>query len=176
MAFAACHMTLDLTALPSQSDELGVGFGMGIGNDKNPLLLVYQGAGTPAEPLQARFAVYMRLTLGDGTQAGDLGQLLVSGQRLIGMMTHGSAAGARLNESAGSVYAFALDLADIQSVRTKTRWTGRLAGVVVQSLAGQNPGFVLEITSVVGVLADSGRLSYGASFTDVLSRLTPAPG
>jgi hypothetical protein len=169
-------MTLDLTALPSQSAELGVGFGMGIGNDNNPLLLVYQGAGTPAEPLQARYAVYMRLTLGDGTQAGDLGQLLVSGQRLIGMMTHGSAAGARLNEPAGSVYAFALDLADIQSVRTKTRWTGRLAGVVVQSRAGQNPGFVLEITSVVGVLADSGRLSYGASFTDVLSRLTPPPG
>jgi hypothetical protein len=176
VALAACHIKLDLSALPSQSDELGVGFGMGVGNNKKPQLLIYPGAGAPAEPPQVRYAVYMRLALGDGTRAGDLGQLLVSGQRLIGMMTHGSAAGSKLSASAGSVYAFTLSLADIEPARTKAKWTGRVAGVILQSRTEQNPGFMLEVTSVVGALADSGQLTYGASFADVANSLTAVQG
>jgi len=118
----------------------------------------------------------MTIRLSDGTEAGDVGQLIVSGRRLIGMVTHGSAGDTRLDDSVGSVYAFSLDLDDIKSVETKTRWTGRVAGAVITSVDDLDPGFVLKITSVVGILADSGRLTAGASFTDLLQSVTPAGG
>jgi len=174
VAFGACHLTLDLSDMPSQSDELGVSFGMGAGNDGKPLLLIFPVKNTVAGPGHIRYAVYMNLKLSDGTEAGDLGQLVMSGQRLIGMMTHGSAGGAGLNESAGSVYAFALDLDDIQPARPKTKWTGRMAGVVIQARDDIDPRFVLEVKSVVGALADSGRLSYGTSLADLVKSVAHA--
>ncbi len=176
MAFGSCHLKLDLSALPSQSDELDVVFGRGVGNNGKPLLLIFPVKDTVADPGHIRYAVYMHLRLSDGTEAGELGQLVVSGQRLIGMMTHGSADGARLNESAGSVYAFALNLEDIQSARPLTRWTGRVAGVVIHSREHLQQRFVLEVRSVVGALADSGRLSYGMSLADLVSSVTLTRG
>jgi len=176
VAFAACHLMLDLSDLPSQSDELRAGFGMGVGNNKKPLLLIYPANDTnmPEAAEHVRYTVYMTLRLNDGTQAGDLGQLVVAGRRLIGMMTHGSADGTRLDDSVGSVYAFALDLDDVASAETRTKWTGRVAGVVITSTDDLDPGFVLDVTSVVGLLADSGRLTSGTSFADLLKSVTSA--
>lgn len=173
MAFAACHLMLDLSALPTRSDELGVEFGMGVGNNKKPLLLIYPGQDGGGAAPHVRYAVYMSLTTSDGTEAGNLGQLVVSGGRLIGMMTHGAASGTKLNEARGSVYAFAVDRSDIQSARQKTKWTGRVAGVVIESREDHDPGFVLEVTSVVGALADTGHLNYGLSFADLVNSMTP---
>ena len=175
MAFAACHLILDLSDLPSQSEELRVGFMMGVGNNKKPMLLIYPANGTNISPAPAhvRYAVYMTLRLSDGTEAGDVGQLIVTGRRLMGMITHGSAGGTRLDDSAGSVYAFCLDLDDIKSVEPKTRWTGRVAGAVITSRDDRDPGFVLKVTSVVGILSDSGRLTSGASFADLLRSVAP---
>ena len=177
MAFVACHLILDLSDLPSQLEELRAGFMMGVGNNRKPLLLIYlanDATTSPAAPI--RYTVYMTIRLSDGTEAGDVGQLIVSGRRLIGMVTHGSAGDTRLDDSVGSVYAFSLDLDDIKSVETKTRWTGRVAGAVITSVDDLDPGFVLKITSVVGILADSGRLTSGASFADLLQSVTPAGG
>jgi hypothetical protein len=178
VAFVACHLILDLSDLPSQLEELRVGFKMGVGNNKKPLLLIYPANDATRSPVAApiRYTVYMTLRLSDGTEAGDVGQLIVSGRRLIGMVTHGSAGDTRLDDSVGSVYAFSLDLDDIKSVEPKTRWTGRVAGAVMTSKDGLDPGFVLKVTSVVGVLADSGRLTSGASFADLLRSVTPAGG
>jgi len=178
VAFVACHLILDLSDLPSQLEELGVGFKMGVGNNKKPLLLIHPAndaaIGQVAAPI--RYAVYMTIRLSDGTEAGDVGQLIVSGRRVIGLVTHGSAGDTRLDESAGSVYAFGLDLDDIKSVEPKTRWTGRVAGALITAKDDLEPGFVLKVTSVVGFLADSGRLTSGASFADLLRSVTPGGG
>jgi hypothetical protein len=178
VAFLACHLILDQSDLPSQLEELRVGFKMGVGNNKKPLLLIYPGNDSAISPVGAliRYAVYMTLRLSDGTEAGDVGQLIVYGRRVIGMITHGSAGDTRLDESAGSVYAFCLDLDDIKSVEPRTRWTGRVAGAVITSKDDLDPGFVLRVTSVVGILAESGRLTSGASFADLLRSVTPAGG
>ena len=175
MAFVACHLILDLSDLPSQLEELRVGFKMGAGNNKKPLLLISPASDPAAGPIAApiRYSVYMTLRLSDGTEAGDVGQLIVAGRRVIGMVTHGSAGETRLDESAGSVYAFSLDLDDIKSVEPKARWTGRVAGAVITSKDDLEPGFVLRLTSVVGFLADSGRLTSGASFAGLLRSVTP---
>jgi hypothetical protein len=178
VAFVTCHLILDLSDLPSHLEELGAGFKMGVGNNKKPLLLIYPAHDAAMGPVAApiRYAVYMTLRLSDGTEAGDVGQLIVSGPRVIGMVTHGSAGESRLDESAGSVYAFCFDLDDIKSVEPRTRWTGRVAGAVITSKDDLDSGFVLRVTSVVGILAESGRLTSGASFADLLRSVTPAAG
>ncbi|MGI9007647.1 MAG: hypothetical protein ACR2FU_15860 [Streptosporangiaceae bacterium] len=115
----------------------------------------------------------MRLTGADGTGAGDLGQLVITGERLIVMMTHGSAGGVRLDERAGSVYVFTASADDLAPAAQKTKWTGRAAGVLIRSAAGRPPAFELEITSVVGALADDGTLTFGPSFASLLAALGP---
>ena len=172
MPIVARALTLDLNALPVRLEDLRLGFGMGVGNNKAPLLLVYPSADVGYEPVHVRYAVYMSLTLNGRPAAGNLGQLIVTGQRLIGMMTHGNAEGTRLDDAAGSVFAFTIGLDEIQQPTPKTRWTGRVAGVTIASQPGQNPPFELAITSVVGVLADGGGLAYGQAFADLMASLT----
>lgn len=171
MAIVARALTLDLNALPVQQEELRIGLGMGVGNNKRPLLLVYPDAGTDGATSHVRYAVYMNLALNDRPVAGNLGQLIVTGQRIVGMMTHGTADGTKLDESAGSVFAFTFGLDDIQPPVAKTRWTGRVAGVIIASRPAQNPAFELTINSVVGALTDDGGLTYGQSFADLMASL-----
>jgi hypothetical protein len=173
-AIAARALTLDLNALPARLEELRIGFGMGVGNNKKPLLLVYPGTGAGYEALHVRYAVYMNFALDGRSAAGNLGQLIVTGQRLVGMMTHGKANDTTLDESVGSVFAFTIGMDDIQQATAKTRWTGRVAGVTITSRPAQNPAFDLAITSVVGVLTDEGGLTYGLSFADLMTSLTLA--
>lgn len=173
MAIAASRFALDLSALPSRSDELRVGFGMGMGNNKKPLLLVYPGVSAAFEPQHIRYAADMTLKLDDGTVAQKLGQFVVTGERIIGMITSGIAGGTKLNASSGSVYAFVLGLDDIQPVEVKTSRKGTPAEALIQSRDGQRPVFSLHIGSVVGSLSDAGVLTYSSSLSDLLNSLTP---
>ncbi len=169
MAFAARHLTFEPVAAPPDSQALGVAFRMGTGNNKKRLLLLFP-AGT-GEAGRLRFAVYMTLTTQDGEIAGDLGQLVITRRRLIGMMTYGSAGGARLDEAAGSVYVFTASLDDLARPVPRTRWTGRAAGVRVGSAPGCEPGFELEVSSVAGALADDGTLTFGHTFASLIDAL-----
>ncbi len=171
MAFSAGHLTFDPAAPPPESPALGATFRMGTGNNSKRLLLLFPGR--PGHGPHLRFAVYMTLTGADGTSAGDLGQLVITGGHLIGMMTYGSAGGARLDERAGSVYVFTASADDLAPATQKTKWTGRAAGVLIRSAPGLQPGFKLEITSVVGALADDGALTFGHSFASLIDALGP---
>ena len=171
MAFSVGHLTFDPAAPPPESTALGATFRMGTGNNSKRLLLLFPAGPGPAPHM--RFAVYMTLTGTDGTSAGDLGQLVITGERLIGMMTHGSAGAARLDERAGSVYVFTASAGDLAPPAQKTKWTGRAAGVLIRSAPGLRPGFELEITSVAGALADDGTLTFGQSFASLIDALDP---
>jgi hypothetical protein len=179
VALAASHLTFQPRAVPTAPRALGAAFQLGTGNNKKGQLILFPAGPDQAQPHQ-RFAVYMRLTRDDGSSAGDLGQLVVTSERLIGLMTHGSAGGTRLDERTGSVYVFTAALDDLAPAVQKTRWTGRAAGVLVRSAPELKPGFVLEITSVVGTLADDGALTRRAAIASLLDVLGPgqqrAPG
>src|SRR5579871_3648072 len=122
VAFAANRVTFDPATPPPESRSLGVSCRMGTGNNSKQLLLLFPAGPRPAPYL--RLAVYMSLVGPDGGTAGDLGQLVITGERLIGMMTHGSAAGSRLDERAGSVYVFTASMDDLAPAVPKTKWTG----------------------------------------------------
>ncbi len=49
-----------------------------------------------------------------------------------------------------------------------------MAGVIVRSQPAQNPAFELTVTSVVGTMTDTGTMTYGQSFADLMASLTPA--
>ena len=137
MTFAADYLRLDLSALPSPSPEFGAGFYLGTGNNRKPLLLVAPGAGNSVVP-HVRYAAGLVLTLADGTVVRELGQLVVTSDRIIGIVTQGSAgqgsagqgsAGqVRLDGAAGSVYAFTAGADDLQPAEVQTKRRGGLTG------------------------------------------------
>jgi hypothetical protein len=69
----------------------------------------------------------------NGTAAGKLGQLVVTGERVIGMMTRGSAGGAKLDDSAGCVYAFAASRDDLRPAEAETNRKGSLTQALIRS-------------------------------------------
>ena len=169
MTFAADYLRLDLSALPLHSPEFGAGFYLGTGNNSKPLLLVAPGAGNSVVP-HVRYAAGLVLTLADGTVVKELGQLVVTSDRIIGIVTHGSAGQVRLDGATGSVYAFTAGVDDLQPAEVQAKRRGKLTGLVVRSRDGR---FELHVTSVIGSLDDDGTLTFGASLADLLNSLTP---
>jgi hypothetical protein len=169
VTFAADYLRLDLSDLPLHSPEFGAGFYLGTGNNSKPLLLVAPGAGNSAVP-HVRYAAGLVLTLADGTVVKELGQLVVTSDRIIGIVTHGSAGQVRLDGATGSVYAFTAGADDLQPAEVQTKRRGKLTGLVVRSRDGR---FELHVTSVSGSLDDDGTLTFGASLADLLNSLTP---
>jgi hypothetical protein len=114
----------------------------------------------------------MELSGDDGTAAGKLGQLVVTGERVIGMMTRGSAGGTKLDDSAGRVYVFAVSRDDLRPAEAETNRKGIPTKALIRSRDGQYPGFTLRVTSVVGTLDDRGHLVYQPSLADLLASLS----
>lgn len=129
------------------------------------------GAGNSVVP-HIRFAAGLVLTLADGTAVRNLGQLLVTSDRIIGIVTHGSAGQVGLDGAAGSVYAFTAGAGDLQPPEVQTKRRGVLTGLVIRPRDGL-PRFELHVTSVIGDLDDDGMLTYRASLSDLLNALTP---
>jgi hypothetical protein len=172
VTFTTSHLTLDLSALPFHSAELSADFRLGAGNNGKPLLLLSPAGDAAAASPHQRFAVYMELSGDDGTAAGKLGQLVVTGERIIGMMTRGSAGGAKLDDSAGRVCAFAASRDDLRPPEAETSRKGIPTKALIRSRDGLYPGFTLRITSVAGILDDRGHLVYQPSLADLLVSLS----
>jgi hypothetical protein len=172
MPILTSHIAIDWSKLPSKSDKLHARFVSQLVNGKKRMLMIYPDTGTDFEPIYVRYATGMKLQLGDGTIAQIQGQLVVTGQRLIGMITNGSVGKAALNETAGTVYAFALDLDDIRPVEIKKNWRGLPVEAMFRSKEGQSPAFLLQVFSIVAVIKNNGQVIQ-TSLPDFLERLTP---
>jgi hypothetical protein len=172
MPIVTGYYALDRSKLPSKSDRLRVRFVSQLVNGKNTLLVIYPNSEPGFEPSYVRYVGGMKLQLGDGTVAQLGGQIVVTGQRLIGMITDGSVGKAVLNQSVGSVYAFALDLDDIRPVEIKANWRGKPVEAVIRSKEGQSPAFLLQVFSVVASLKNDGQVIQ-TSLPAFLERLTP---
>jgi hypothetical protein len=172
MPMLASHLRLDLTRLPHRSAELGVAFSLGTGNNSKPILLVSPDASAAGAQPYARYAVGLSLEDEDGPVAGNLGQLVVTGDRLIGMLIKGTARQARLDAATGAVYAFTIGRADLEPPEPAKNWRGQPTAITLRSRNGQRPACTLTIRSVIGILRDHGSLSYKSSLTDLLAALS----
>jgi hypothetical protein len=171
VTFATDFLRLDPAALPWRSGQLDAGFYLGIGNNKKPFLLVAPGAGNSVEP-HVRYAVGLVLTLPDGMVAQDLGQLVVTRDRIIGMITYGSAGPATLDGAAGSVFAFSARLDDLRWTDIGKKKRGVPGGLVIEPGDSQAPRFELRVQSVLGSVDDDGRLTFRSSVADLLRSLS----
>ncbi len=174
MTFAADFLKLDLLTLPWHSGRLGAGLYRGVGNNSKPLLLLAPGAGNSVEP-HVRYAVGLELTLADGMVVQDLGQLVVTSDRIIGMVTNGSAGPVALDAAAGAVYVFSARLDGLQCSEIIKKRRGVPGGTFIRPGNGQPPEFELRVKSVLGSLDDDGRLTFGASLANLVTALTPGP-
>jgi hypothetical protein len=172
MTITADRLALDLAALPCHAERFGAGFYLGRGNNGKPLLLVAPGSGNAVEP-HVRYAVGLVLTFAAGLVAKDLGQVVVTGDQVIIMMTNGAVGPVRLDGGTGSVYVLSARHDDLLPPEPMTNRRGKLTGVLIRSRPGQAPDFTLEVTSVIGSLDDDGMLAYRASLADLLQSLTP---
>ena len=142
---------------------------------KNTLLMLYPNSESGFEPSYVRYVVRMTLALGDGTVAKGLAQIVVTGQRLIGMITDGSVGKTILKESAGPVYAFALDLDDFDPVEIQKNWLGKPVSVRIMAKEGQDPPFAMyamRVHNVFLLVEDDGQ-AVRTSLPAFLERLTP---
>jgi hypothetical protein len=158
MTFAADFLRLDLLALPWHSGRLGAGLYQGVGNNSKPLLLLAPGAGNSVEP-HVRYVV----------------QLVVTTDRIIGMVTYGSAGPVALDAAAGAVYVFSARLDGLQCSEIIKKRRGVPGGTFIKPGNGQPPEFELRVKSVLGSLDDDGRLTFGASLADLVTALAPGP-
>ncbi len=172
MPIATGHYTLDLSKLPSKADELRVRFEQQVVNGKNVQLLIYPDAEPGFEPSYVRYATGMSLQLGDGTVAGRLGQLVVTGQRLVGMITGGSVGNAALDASHGAIYVFSIDLDDCYGPVPKTNWRGKPVEAMFRSKEDQRVAFMLHVFSMVATVKNGGEVAY-TSLPRLLEHLTP---
>ena len=134
--------------------------------------MVAPGAGNAVEP-HVRHAASLVLTFAAGLVAKDLGQLVITSDRVIVMMTNGTAGPVRLDGGTGSVYVLSAHHDDLLPPEPVTNRRGKLTGVLIRSRPGQAPAFTLEVTSVIGSVDDDGVLAYRASLADLLQSLIP---
>ena len=163
MPIVTGHYTLNRRDLPAKADKLRVRFVPQLVNNKNTVLMLYPNSEPGFEPSYVRYAVWMKLghlRLDDSTVtlAQGFGQLVVTGQQLLGLPTDPSVGKAVLKESAGtgSVYAFALDLDDCDPVEIKRNWRCKPGEAVIESKDNQNPAFRLGVLSVGLLVKDDG--------------------
>jgi len=172
MAVVTDKYKLDLMSLPARDERLRIRFNSQIINGKNRLLLLYPLSDRNVEPSFVRYAVGMTLKLGDGIAVGQQGQLIVTGQRLLGMFTDGAVGGQPLNGQAGSVFAFSLDLDDVDSVTPKSNWRGKPVEAIVSSREDLDPWFVLHVFTVAALVKSDGTAT-PTSIGALLPRLLP---
>jgi tetratricopeptide (TPR) repeat protein len=180
MPIVTGHYTLDLTELPVKAPDLRIRFALQLISHKNTLLVLYPNAEPGFEPSYVRYVAMMefRHLLLRGREilvAQGRGQLVVTGQRLIGMITDGFAGKVALSESASSVFAFALDLDDIRPAQiTEKNWRGEPIEAIIESKVDQSSVFGIKVFDYGEflLLKDDGQVKR-ASLSAFLDQLTP---
>ncbi|HUC59719.1 MAG TPA: hypothetical protein VMA95_20130 [Streptosporangiaceae bacterium] len=133
MALKTAHLKIDRLLLPQKYDDLGVRFEhhavATLKEGKPPAdMVLIRPAGqllgaedaVGPEPRWNLLLCGMRIKARDGTDAQGQGQLLITGQRLIGMIDTGTAGGSRLSaDSSGSIFCFAFLRDDVYPPQVK---------------------------------------------------------
>jgi len=134
--------------------------------------MLYPASSKGYEPFYRRFAVGMDIKIGAGTTAIGKGQLVVTGERLLGVLTLGDADGRALDEASGSIYVFSIDLDDIVTTTNKANWRGKAVEAVFASTEEADPWFVLHVFVVAASVTNAGQAA-PSSMPALLANLTP---
>ncbi|HWC36034.1 MAG TPA: hypothetical protein VG650_14590 [Mycobacteriales bacterium] len=177
MTLVTAHFDLDLAGLPVKSELLSARFDRVPNANGEPMLLMYPVTTSSAPSHFVRYATGMRLASAarrsgaTPTQAGRMGQLIITADRLLGMFIQGSADNRIVDDAKGAIYTFSCSRGDLASVEVKTNWRGKPVEAFLNSTTEQCVPFRLHLFSVVCCLQDDGGYS-DADLARVLDRLT----
>jgi hypothetical protein len=152
VTIATDHLSVDYSSLPLVSRGLRIRFEKLATKAGKPAVMLYPAAEPGFEPNFVRYAGGMFLKLGDGTVAQSTGQLVVTGRRLLGVVTQGSVGNHKLDDATGAVFAFVINREDMHPPQTKTNWRGKPVEAVIRSTEEQTLAFVLQVFSVVAAI------------------------
>ncbi|HTW06413.1 MAG TPA: hypothetical protein VME46_02830 [Acidimicrobiales bacterium] len=165
MALKVARLTLNRAAMPQKCNELGIRFerqsvAMIKGNLTEMILLrpatslLPEGEAVGPEPRFNLVVCGMHLKSGDGTVAQGSGQLVITAQRLLGMINNGTATGSNpLSSSSGSVFCFSIGRDDIYAPDvTKRRFKPSDYGF--RAREEQTPSFYLTVFSAMASIAN----------------------
>lgn len=159
MALLTKTYTLDADMESHIDSELGLRLAMGPVNDRTLLLLHPYGND---EPRYRRFVVGI-LNLNRATATGlekiqGRGQVVLTGRRVLGLITDGAHNATALNEAEGKVASFSLNRSDILSADIPTNWRGSPKRVILgMSSTGSAPYDIALDIQVVAVTIANGK-------------------
>jgi len=157
MAIATATYKLDPSS-PSRSGPLRMRFEPALLNGKSKVLMLQPESDPSHEPTFTRYLAGIILKTGDGTIAKELGQVLITDQRVLGMITSGTVGDRTLDMDAGSVFVFTIDREDLGRPQTNTNWRGKPIEVQLRSKAGRAPAVLLQVFSVVVAVKNDGSI------------------
>jgi hypothetical protein len=159
MPLKTARLTIDRTLLPQKSDKLGIWFErrsvakVKAGSPPSDMILVkpagallHEEEAVGPEPRWNNVLCGMLIKAIDGTEAHGQGQLLITGQRLIGMIDNGTASGGSPLSigTSGNIFCFTCRRDDVYPPQVKKR---RLtpSDFAFQSKQGQPVAFQLLV-------------------------------
>lgn len=164
MPLVAALYKIDRSTLPMTAEDLRASFNLQRRGKEDRALVLYPESG--AELSCVRYFTMMEfrhvILNGEGGTlfaAGGIGQIVITSQRIIGMITVGRAGTDELKEAAGSVYGFSLDFDELRPVTSKKNWLGRPTEVAIASRIGLSPPFGLRLDAVMSLISNDGQLS-----------------
>jgi hypothetical protein len=170
------ELSIDPGSLPARSEQLGLSFDHRLVNAKNTTLFLHP-KGALSEPRYARFVAGLRVKVVNNALTSEVegqGQLVVSGERLVGMIDAPLLGGAPWrNGNKLRVFAFTLDRDDIGLVHPKTNRLGRPIGLVIAGKETLRPWLAVEVIATPAFLRNSGEAG-PSSIPNLMDRLTPS--
>jgi hypothetical protein len=173
MTLTAGHYTVDKARLPMDLEEARAGLTLQAIRGKKEIALIHPNAQAGYEPNHVRYMCGLGLSRGNGDVAQRMGQVVVTGRRVIGMVTDGSFGDIKLSEDSGSIYVFAFELDDIGDPQVKSNWRRKPIEVVLRSREGGDAAFSLVVFSLSTVVKNDGSLVF-CSLKSFLDNFTPA--
>ena len=172
MPIVTGQYNLDLSRLPTKAADLRIKVDTQILNGKTKGLLLHPATGNDFEPGYYRYMCGIGLKLGNGLTAGKIGQIVVTGRRLLGMVTDGTAGDVALSGEAGVIYAFSIDLDDFYGPQARTNWRGKPVEAVFRSKEDQPLAFILQVFSVAVNVTNDGKIAY-TSVANFITKFSP---
>ncbi len=150
---------VDLASLPLRDNSVGLRINTQIlASNKSRVLLLYPSREKGFGPWYTRYVGSMSLTTGSDMKVQGTGQLVVTGRRLLVMVTDGTFNGKPLGEKDGYICGFSIDHDDIVTTKLKSNWRGKPVEVTFASSDQASPWFVLHIVSVAAWITDDGKV------------------
>lgn len=146
-------------SFPSRAESIGAYFEETNVGGQHRTLITYPQTSRYEEPTFVRYACGLRFQSTQGERAytaGDLGQVVLSERRILGIVTEGTAADRTLSLANRTVFGFSIERTEFRTPEPKTNWRGKPVAVTIRAENAAEP-YLLQVFSVVATINNDGQ-------------------